>query len=167
MPNLEKYNLEKIGKIIADLERYFADLEKLKVDRPAMSTERFYSLSMLLFSILNRAIDLGEEIVRGQKIGLPASYRNIFQMLEKEKLISPDLSQQLQYLAARRNVLAHEYFDVTEQSIFIIYRKIGAVKVFKSVVQSLLAVARNNNIKKKDNNKNDKNDKNNNNKNKK
>lgn len=137
------YNLEKIGKIVADIEHYFADLEKLKVDSPAMSTERFYSLSMLLFSLLNRALDLGEEIVRGQKLGLPASYKEIFQILEKAKVISASLSQQLQYLASRRNVLAHEYFDVTEQSIFVIYRKIGAVKEFMQVVRTLLLPAKN------------------------
>ena len=68
------YDLEKIGKIIADLERYFADLEKLKVNSPAMSKERFYSLSMLLFATLNRTIDLGQELVHGRKLGMPTSY---------------------------------------------------------------------------------------------
>lgn len=132
------YNLEKIGKIIADLERYFAELGKLDVQGPTMSTERFYSLSMLLFAILNRAIDLGEEVIRGKKLGMPSSYRDIFQILEEEKVIAKPLSQELQYLAARRNVLAHEYFDVTEQSIYALSNKIKAVKELVKIVRSLV-----------------------------
>ena len=129
------YDIEKIGKIIADLERYFAELDKLNVQSPSMSTERFYSLSMLLFAILNRAIDLGEEIILGRKLGMPSSYRDIFQILERKKVIGKPLSQELQYLAARRNVLAHEYFDVTEQSIYALSRKIKAVKEFADIVR--------------------------------
>ena len=40
------YDLEKIGKIIADMERYFKTMEELKLQSPILSTERFYSLSM-------------------------------------------------------------------------------------------------------------------------
>ncbi|MDP3734437.1 MAG: DUF86 domain-containing protein [Nanoarchaeota archaeon] len=132
------YDIERIGKIIADLEHYIIDLEKLKVESPAMSTERFYSLSMLLFAILNRTIDLGQEIIRGKKLGMPASYREIFQILEKEKIISGELAQKMQYLASQRNVLAHEYFDVTERSIFAIFLKTKAVKEFVAVVRKFL-----------------------------
>ena len=133
------YDLEKIGKITADLDRYFADLDKLKVESPPMSKQGFYSLSMILFAILNRAIDLGQEIVRGRALGMPTSYKEIFQLLEKEKIISKQISLDLQYLAARRNVLAHEYFDVTEQSIFAIYLKIKVVQEFRKNITLFLS----------------------------
>ena len=133
------YDVEKIGKIIADLDRYFVDLDKLKVGRPPMSTQSFYSLSMLLFAILNRTIDLGQEIIRGRVLGMPTSYKEIFQILEKEKIIPKQMSQNLQFLAARRNVLAHEYFDVTEESIFAIYLKIKVVQEFKKQIIQLLS----------------------------
>lgn len=132
------YDLERVGKIVADIERYFVDVEKLKVTGASMSRERFYSLSMLLFAILNRALDLGQELVRGRKLGMPGSYKEIFQLLEREKVIPADLSRQLQYLASQRNVLAHEYFDVTEESIFQVYTKIGAAKELVNIVRKLL-----------------------------
>jgi|GEM_PF-3647173 len=55
------YDIEKITKIIADLERYFNDLEKLGIKEMGDLEDRknFYSVSMVLFAILNRAIDLG------------------------------------------------------------------------------------------------------------
>ena len=36
----------------------------------------------------------------------------------------------LEHLVSRRNVLAHEYFDVTEDSIYDLYLRIGAVSEF-------------------------------------
>ena len=124
------YDVEQIGKIIADIEKYFRDIVHLKVENTNMTTEQFYALSMILFTILNRTIDLGKEIIRGKKLGMPYSYKEIFQMLEKEKLISHSLSHELQWLAGQRNVLAHEYFDVTEKSIFAIYVRIKVIKEF-------------------------------------
>jgi len=137
------YDIEKIGKIIADLERYFANLEELKVSSSVMTTERFYSLSMVLFAILNRTMDLGQEIVRGKKLGMPASYKEIFQILQREKLIDSDLSQKLQHLANQRNVLAHEYFDVTEKSIYAIYLRINIVQELVKVTKALLSLKKN------------------------
>ena len=141
------YDVEKIGKIIADIEHYFDNLKELKVRSPVMTTERFYSLSMVLFAILNRTIDLGHETIRGKKLGMPASYKEIFQIIEREKVISVDLSKKLQYLVNQRNVLAHEYFDVTEKSIYEVYLKINIVTELVSVVKALLSS--NNNGRKK------------------
>jgi len=141
------YDVEKIGKIIADIEHYFDNLKELKVRSPVMTTERFYSLSMVLFAILNRTIDLGQETIRGKKLGMPASYKEIFQIIEREKVISVDLSKKLQYLVNQRNVLAHEYFDVTEKSIYEVYLKINIVTELVSVVKALLSS--NNNGRKK------------------
>jgi uncharacterized protein YutE (UPF0331/DUF86 family) len=102
-----------------------------------MSEERFYSLSMILFSILNRTLDLGEEIVRGKKLGMPGTYQGIFQILEREKIISTQLSHELEYLAKQRNVLAHEYFDISPKSIFLISKKMEIVKEFIKIIYLL------------------------------
>lgn len=133
------YDLERIAKIIADLERYYIDMDNLKINSPSMTKERFYSLSMLLFATLNRIIDLGQEVIRAKKLGLPTSYKEVFQILEKEKVISTALSRDLQYLAARRNVLAHEYFDITEATIYLLYTKIKVGKKFMGEVHKLLS----------------------------
>ena len=37
---------------------------------------------MALFSLLNRVIDLGSEMVMGADLGTPAIYRDIFRLLE-------------------------------------------------------------------------------------
>lgn len=47
------------------MEKYFEDMEKLGIRKieDLDDIKNFYSVSMLLFAILNKAIDLGEEIV--------------------------------------------------------------------------------------------------------
>lgn len=138
------YDLEQIGKIIADLERYFQDLEDYTIRDSNMTTEQFYGVSMLLFAMLNRTIDLGKEIICGRKRGMPTSYKEIFQILEKERLISEGLSQELQWLAGQRNVLAHEYFDVTKKSIYLVYTKRKAMKDFMERGRKLVVERKNN-----------------------
>ncbi len=136
---LDMLDKERILKIIADTERYLKDLGELKIkDARSLNKERFYSVSMMLFAILNRCIDLGEEIVRGEKLGAPSSYRDIFRLLGRNKILSSDIQKRLEYLVSKRNVLAHEYFDVTEESIYDLYLRIGVVQEFMEQVKKHL-----------------------------
>jgi len=141
------YDIEQIAKILADLDKYFRDIENFKIQNQ-MTTEQFYGSSMILFAILNRTIDLGKEIIHGKKLGMPASYKEIFQILEKEKLISSQLSQELQWLTNQRNVVAHEYFDIKEKNIVAIYNRIKSVKEFmiksREIITNKKAMGKNN-----------------------
>ncbi|MDI6737776.1 MAG: DUF86 domain-containing protein [Nanoarchaeota archaeon] len=132
------YDIERITKIIADIERYFKDMEKLNVKSADMSSEQFYSLSMLLFALLNRAIDLGNELIKANDLGLPISYKEIFIILGKNKLISRELEVGLVSLSGLRNVLSHQYYDVTKERIFGAYKKIDAVMEFSKAVKKLM-----------------------------
>lgn len=133
------YNLERISKIIADVEMYFKDLREMKITGiSSIKKERFYSLSMVLFAIINRVIDLGDEIVKANKFGAPASYKEIFQLLEKRGVISNDLQKKMGYLASKRNVLAHEYFNVTTESVYEIFLGINSVNTFVDAVKKFI-----------------------------
>lgn len=133
------YDIERITRAIADIEKYFKDIEGLNVKDADMSNEKFYSLSMLLFAILNRALDLGNEVIKANELGMPVSYKEIFLILGKNKLISRELEVSLVQLAGLRNVLSHEYYDVTKEKVFEAYKKIGAVREFSKVVKKLVS----------------------------
>lgn len=100
------------------------------------SKERFYAVSMLLFSLINRAIDLGEEIVADKKLGLPGTYREIFYLLEKHKIISKELSKDLSSLVYFRNLAAHEYHTFTENDVYSAFHKIRSVQQFVDVIKN-------------------------------
>lgn len=133
-------NKERLVSIFRDIERFFTDLEGIGVvDRDDLKDKKqFYATSMLLFSIINRAIDLGEEIIADKKFGLPATYNEIFYLLEKNKIISQRLCSQLSSLIYFRNLAAHEYHTFTEKDVFTAFQEINAVKKFVDIIKRII-----------------------------
>ena len=131
------YDTERIGKIISDIEKYFRDLKELDIKRVEYLEDKknFYSLSMVLFSILNRAIDLGEEMVVANDLGMPSTYREIFRLLSKNKFIEKGLEKRLSNLVFYRNLLSHEYYDLTEKDVFDVFKRIKVVRQFVNIVK--------------------------------
>jgi uncharacterized protein YutE (UPF0331/DUF86 family) len=129
---MKMYDVERIGKIISDIERYFRDLEGLNIKKVEDLEERkdFYAISMLLFSILSRTIDLGNEIVMANNLGMPSSYKDIFRLLAKNGFIEQELEKRLSNLVFYRNLLSHEYYELTEEDVFDIFKRINIVKQF-------------------------------------
>jgi len=134
------YDIERIGKIISDIEKYLRDLEELDIRgaKGLMDKKNFYATSMVLLSILNRTIDLGEEIVMANNLGMPSTYREIFRLLVKNKLIDTNLGEGLSNLVFYRNLLSHEYYELTERDVFAVSKKINVVKKFVERTKELL-----------------------------
>ena len=134
------YDKERITKIIKDIEKFFKDLKGMHVVSVdgLLEKEKFYSVSMLLFSIINRTIDLGDEIVASKEVGIPSTYKEIFGLLSKNKVIPCDLAKGLSELVYYRNLLSHEYHDFTEKDVFTILRKIQIVERFIEKVKKLV-----------------------------
>jgi uncharacterized protein YutE (UPF0331/DUF86 family) len=55
------------------------------------------------------ALDLGTRIIRLKQLGLPQQSREVFSILEKNKLISPKISQSMQSMVGFRNIAVHDY----------------------------------------------------------
>lgn len=54
-------------------------------------------------------IDLCNHIIRQQKLGIPQSARNSFELMAQGKLISEQSSIQLQKMVGLRNIAVHDY----------------------------------------------------------
>jgi len=134
------YDVERIGKIISDIEKYLRDLEELDIKEAKDLADRrnYYAISMVLFSILNRAIDLGEEIVMANNLGMPSTYKEIFRLLVKNKLIDANLGEGLSNLVFYRNLLSHEYYELSEKDVFDVSEKIDIVKKLAERTKELL-----------------------------
>lgn len=139
---MKMYDIERIGKIISDIERYFRDLEleglNIKNVEDLEDRKDFYAISMVLFSILNRAIDLGDEIVMANNLGMPSTYKEIFRLLTRNKFIGKDMGEELSNLVFYRNLLSHEYYDLTEEDVFEVFKKISIVKKFVERIKEVL-----------------------------
>jgi len=92
--------------------------------------KNFYAVSMILFTLINRVIDLGDEIVTSRNLGVPGTYREIFNLLERGKVIDKELASDLSNLVYQRNILAHEYHNLTAKDVFRTYRRVYVIRKF-------------------------------------
>ena len=133
-------DIERIGEMVEDVDRYFGDLESFGIenDESFKNLKTCYAASMVMFQIVNRTIDLGEEILRSRRFGMPKSYANIFEMLRDRKIIDDNLAETMIFLAKSRNVLAHEYQKIESRDIFNVYQKIYKVNDFIETVKEIV-----------------------------
>lgn len=132
-------NKERIMRIIKDIERFSKDLSDARVKsiEELKEKEKFYAASMMLFSITNRAIDLGEEVVSDRKLGVPETYRDIFYFLERDGIIDSGLRKEFSSLIHFRNLAAHEYQNFAEKDVFAALKNISSVNKFVEIVKKL------------------------------
>ena len=90
---------------------------------------------MVLFSLLNRVFDLGSEMAIAHNLGIPATYREIFVLLQKNGIIGNDLAPEMIGLVTYRNLLSHEYHGISEESLFNLTKKIASIRQFVGTVQ--------------------------------
>lgn len=135
-----KFDKVKIGKIISDVGKYSKDLEEVKIvgEEDLKRKDKFYICSMLVFSIVNGVVDLGNEIISAKKLEMPHSYKEIFEILSNRKLITEKTRDELIELVRIRNAIAHRYFTVTPSKLFHSLEKLASVKGFVERVKKLV-----------------------------
>ena len=77
----------------------------------------FNAVAMHCFQAVNAAIELGELIVSEKKLGFPAKYREIFELIFQAKLIEKETFESFKRLIFLRNLIAHEYYVIKEEEI--------------------------------------------------
>ncbi len=134
------YDREQVTKIIADIERYTKDLEELGISRRDDLEDRrnLYALSMLLFSIINRAIDLADEVVITNRLGMPSSYSEIFSLLSRKGFIDRELGEQMAALVFYRNMIAHQYYDLTDDDLYALFERLGTITRFVDRMKEII-----------------------------
>jgi uncharacterized protein YutE (UPF0331/DUF86 family) len=121
---------EKIISALSDIEKYFSDLESFGISSMSdlKGLEKYYASSMVLFSLVNRIIDLAQEIVISRKLGMPGSYREIFGILAERGIIDPKMFDLMKRYVALRNRLSHEYQRINGKELFNGIRDAGALR---------------------------------------
>jgi len=125
-------DLERIEIIISDIEMYLVKLESFKIKsvNDLNDDKNLYSTSMVLFNVLNRMLDLAEQIVKDKSLGFPTEYKDLFIMLNKSKIISNSLKNKLIDLVRFRNKISHRYGKLKNNDIFIATKEVKILKDF-------------------------------------
>ena|SRR3989338_2271250 len=133
------YDVEKLSKMISDIEKYFAELNKFGLNESNIqNSEKFYASSMAIFGILNRMIDVAEEIILKNQLGIPQRYEEYFEVLAKNASIDRKLAEELKKLTKDRNIFAHAYYDLAKKDILNILKRVSNVKNFVEKVKKII-----------------------------
>ena len=134
------YDREQVSKIVSDIERYTKDLQELDIrEREDLEDRRtLYALSMLLFTIINRALDLADEVIITNRLGMPQSYKEIFDILRRRGFIDRGLADETARLVFYRNMIAHQYDDLTDDDLWSLFQRLGTVQTFVDRMKEII-----------------------------
>jgi len=127
--------IRELSESLEDWRRYQSiSIEELRLDRD----ERNMVLHSMLMSTQS-AIDIATYIIAKNGLRKPSTYRETFEILEEEQIISEDLANDLSDLAGFRNVLVHIYWELDMNVIYGILRNdLRVLWEFKKIVKELL-----------------------------
>jgi uncharacterized protein YutE (UPF0331/DUF86 family) len=127
--------LEKLGEYLKTLQAVQkCDLQRFKTD-PFIhgAAERYLHLS------IECLLDIGNHIIADRGYSKPETYSDIFRILSEENIISPVLLQELEGMAAFRNLLVHDYVRLDLDRVYrIIQEKLPHLNELACVYSGLL-----------------------------
>lgn len=130
------YDKERIGETIRNINDYFVKLDDVRVkDVGDLDEFKFDVVSMRIFFIINKTIDLAKEIVVSNNFGFPKSYKEIFEILGRRKFVSKEQERDLLKLVILRNKISHRYEGLSEEDIFKAKNGLKIVKDFIKIVK--------------------------------
>lgn len=130
-------DINKLNKNIQNIEKYLKILEEYNFKNFEEFDENVndvLAISMALFTILNASIEIGEEIIEEKKLDFPTSYKEIFLIIKKEKIISKELCDKLSSFMKQRNMIAHQYDEIENEKI---YELLLEKKIFKEFISEV------------------------------
>ena len=117
-------SISKINKNFQTIEKYLKVLDEFKIDSSEVLENNIkdsLAVSMSCFTILNAVIEIGESLITIKDLEFPSTYKEIFSILGKNKILSKKLSLELEKYMYLRNMLAHQYDDMEYDKIYDLY----------------------------------------------
>ena len=131
-------------RILAKLDELDGYLRELREIVPATlaeyrKVEKKRACERLLQIAIECVIDVGNLMISGLRLGLPAEEDDIFEKLERAGIISAEMVALLKRMKGCRNILVHDYARVNDEIIFeVVGTKLGDFDAFKRGVISAL-----------------------------
>lgn len=127
-----------MSKAIAEIEQYLQEIRKYNITSVQdlkQDGKTRHATAMLIFAILNRISDIGEEIMVKEQLGIPNQYIDIMPSLAKANVINNEQADSLNKIMKKRNTLAHFYGDVTPNDIFMLLEQLSSVEQFLKTIK--------------------------------
>ncbi len=114
------------ASLISRIERH-EDKAKELMEQNISNYFVFNTIAMECFQAVNSAIELGELIVSEKNLGFPSRYREIFELLYNAKMISKKSLESFKRLVFLRNLIAHEYYMITDEELMEMATLLGCL----------------------------------------
>ncbi|MFH1654706.1 MAG: DUF86 domain-containing protein [Pseudomonadota bacterium] len=103
--------------------------------------ERQYSVMHLLQLSIEATLSIANHIIARKHLGIPNSYQDSFELLERAKILSPEFTIEMKKMARFRNRLVHLYWQIDLDQIYDIYTgKLGDFEEYARLIRGSLQV---------------------------
>lgn len=104
-----------------EMNKYLDELDKILPDsyvnyRGSLTITRACEKTIEL--AIETVIDIISIIVAGKKLGIPSDEDSLITIVEKNKIISSSVANQLIEMKGFRNILVHKYSDIDDQKAY-------------------------------------------------
>lgn len=129
----------RITVAIESLNKHFRELGELNIKKKEdLDTVKYRAASMDIFTIINKTIDIADEVALEKSLGFPAEYKEVFTMLKNARIIDEKMEKKLKDLVMLRNKISHRYDILTEKDIFNAVKEVEIIKDFVECVKRSL-----------------------------
>ena len=129
---------ERISIIVKNIETNLQDAEDRFASEEAFKNKILFDAGcMVLFQAINRSIDLAEEVIIQKRLEIPAGYGDSFLVLKNHKIIKEDTCEGMQKLVKYRNLISHEYYNITPQDVKKILNIIDHIDSFLDQIRKI------------------------------
>lgn len=124
--------IEKYLSLLSDLKKLDQkEIENNPIARGAL--ERY------LYLLCQATLDFGEAAISLKELRKPATYSEIFSILEENNLISANLTQKMVKMAGFRNIIAHDYENIDFNIIYgVLENNLPDIKEFLTAIRQKL-----------------------------
>jgi len=132
---------DRILSKLDELDSYLSELESVmpkSYEEHMSSIEKKRSCERLLHILIECVIDVCALMVKGLRLGLPSEEEDLFEKLEREKIISKEMKERLKLMRGLRNILVHRYAEVDDELVFENLGNINDFREFRKEVSSFL-----------------------------
>ena len=124
---------ERIASILKSIEKNLDDVDaRFKDGKVPTESDKvlFDAGCMSLFQALNRSIDLADEVIASKRLGVPGSYSDSFNILKDARVISENICNEMKKLVIYRNLISHEYYNLSPEDVKKVMKKLSVVHDF-------------------------------------
>lgn len=108
---------ELIEKLLAAVETYVRELKDARPETIERDVRERRFIEHTLQIAIQAALDVASHIVSDEKLGEPATQRELFELLGAAGWLDPELTATLRRMVGLRNILVHGYAKVDPELV--------------------------------------------------